>query len=121
MASSYAPSTFAPSTLVPSVFTPTAFVPATFAPAPFAPAPAARRGRSGPGVVSARHRSRAARVQLTAGPRNRFASHWQRQAAAPALLAAVLLLVAGIAAPERPADQAAICQRHNGVDACRVW
>ena len=41
--------------------------------------------------------------------------------AAPALLAAVLLLVAGLAAPERPADQAAICQRHNGVDACRVW
>jgi hypothetical protein len=39
----------------------------------------------------------------------------------PALFAAVLLLVAVIAAPERPGDQAAICQRHNGVDACRVW
>jgi len=39
----------------------------------------------------------------------------------PASLAAVLLLVAVVVAPERPQDQEAICQRHNGVDACRVW
>jgi hypothetical protein len=32
------------------------------------------------------------------------------------LLAAALWL-----APEAPQDQAAICQRHNGVAACRVW
>ncbi len=39
----------------------------------------------------------------------------------PAALAAVLLVVAVVLAPERPQDQEAICQRHNGVDACRVW
>jgi hypothetical protein len=36
-------------------------------------------------------------------------------------LAAVLLLLAVLVAPERPLDQEAICQRHNGVAACRVW
>ena len=40
---------------------------------------------------------------------------------APALLAAVLMLSAVLLAPERPQDQAAICQRHNSVAACRVW
>ena len=39
----------------------------------------------------------------------------------PAALAAVLMLVAVVVAPERPQDQEAICQRHNGVEACRVW
>jgi hypothetical protein len=72
-----------------------------------------------------RHRSSSARTQSLLGQRTlRPASRqrsWQREAAVPALFAAVLLLVAVIAAPERPADQAAICQRHNGVDACRVW
>lgn len=42
-------------------------------------------------------------------------------AVVPAALAAVLLLVAVVVAPERPQDQEAICQRHNGVEACRVW
>ena len=32
-----------------------------------------------------------------------------------------LLLGAALLAPEQPLDQAAICQRHNGVAACQVW
>lgn len=32
-----------------------------------------------------------------------------------------LLLLAAFTAPEGAADQAAICQRHNGEAACRVW
>jgi len=39
----------------------------------------------------------------------------------PAALAAVLMLVAVVVAPEKPQVQEAICQRHNGVEACRVW
>jgi hypothetical protein len=38
-----------------------------------------------------------------------------------ALVVALLILVALLLAPERPRDQEAICQRHNGVAACRVW
>jgi hypothetical protein len=41
--------------------------------------------------------------------------------AAPLLLAAVLCLMAVLVAPEQPHDQEAICQRHNGAAACRVW
>lgn len=44
-----------------------------------------------------------------------------RDALVPAALAGLLLLAATVVAPERPQDQEAICQRHNGVDACRVW
>ena len=40
---------------------------------------------------------------------------------APLILAGLLVLLAGLLAPERPADQAAICQRHAGAVACRVW
>ncbi|MEB3166479.1 MAG: hypothetical protein VKO65_07390 [Cyanobacteriota bacterium] len=39
----------------------------------------------------------------------------------PLLFTATLLLAATLVAPERPADQEAICQRHNGAAACRVW
>ena len=39
----------------------------------------------------------------------------------PLALAAMLLSLAVLVAPERPADQEAICQRHNGAAACRVW
>lgn len=40
----------------------------------------------------------------------------------PTLLAVgLLVLLAAMLAPERPQDQAAICQRHNGPVACRVW
>jgi hypothetical protein len=34
---------------------------------------------------------------------------------------AVLFLLAMVVAPEQPRDQEAICHRHNGVAACRVW
>ncbi len=44
--------------------------------------------------------------------------HW---AAAPLLLAVGLVLGAVLLAPEQPLDQEAICHRHNGVEACRVW
>jgi hypothetical protein len=39
----------------------------------------------------------------------------------PALVVGGLLTTALWIAPEAPQDQAAICQRHNGVAACRVW
>ncbi len=39
----------------------------------------------------------------------------------PLTLAAILLLAALLVAPEQPLAQEAICQRHNGVAACRVW
>jgi hypothetical protein len=39
----------------------------------------------------------------------------------PLALAGVLLALAVLVAPEQPADQEAICHRHNGVEACRVW
>jgi hypothetical protein len=39
----------------------------------------------------------------------------------PLALAGVLLGLAVLVAPEQPADQEAICHRHNGVAACRVW
>ncbi|MFM7266554.1 MAG: hypothetical protein ACKOZW_13375 [Cyanobium sp.] len=39
----------------------------------------------------------------------------------PLALAGLLLALAVLVAPERPADQEAICHRHNGVAACRVW
>ena len=39
----------------------------------------------------------------------------------PMALLALLLLLAALLAPEAPQDQAAICQRHNGAVACRVW
>jgi len=40
---------------------------------------------------------------------------------APLVLAVLLVLVALWVAPERPEAQEAICQRHAGVEACRVW
>ncbi len=42
-------------------------------------------------------------------------------ACTPLLLATILVVAAHLLAPERPWDQEAICQRHNGVEACRVW
>jgi hypothetical protein len=38
-----------------------------------------------------------------------------------ALVVALLILAALLLAPEQPRGQEAICQRHNGVAACRVW
>lgn len=38
-----------------------------------------------------------------------------------ALVAGLLITLALVLAPDAPQDQAAICQRHNGPVACRVW
>lgn len=54
------------------------------------------------------------------GRGHRAPAHRQR-AAAPLLLAVGLVLGAVMLAPEQPLDQEAICHRHNGVEACRVW
>jgi hypothetical protein len=40
---------------------------------------------------------------------------------APLLLVILLVVVASLVAPEQPHDQEAICQRHSGEVACRVW
>jgi hypothetical protein len=42
-------------------------------------------------------------------------------ALAPAVLVGGLLLAAVLLAPEQPRELAAICERHNGPIACRVW
>jgi hypothetical protein len=55
--------------------------------------------------VSPRHRARSSGREITV----------------PAVLAGVLLLLALVVAPEGPQVQEAICQRHNGAEACRVW
>jgi hypothetical protein len=52
-------------------------------------------------------------------PRRRSRSSG-REITVPAVLAVVLLL-ALVVAPEGPQVQEAICQRHNGAEACRVW
>lgn len=39
----------------------------------------------------------------------------------PALVVGLWLFAAAVVAPEQPQNQAAICQRHNGPEACRVW
>lgn len=54
-------------------------------------------------------------------PRLRLASVPCSRAATPLLLAVGLVLGAVLLAPEQPRDQEAICHRHNGVEACRVW
>lgn len=58
--------------------------------------------------------------QPLAGRGLRAPAHRQR-AVAPLLLAVGLMLGAVVLAPEQPLDQEAICHRHNGVEACRVW
>ncbi|WP_216904293.1 hypothetical protein [Synechococcus sp. CCY 9618] len=40
---------------------------------------------------------------------------------APLMVAVGLVLGAVLLAPEQPRAQEAICHRHNGVAACRVW
>lgn len=39
----------------------------------------------------------------------------------PLALAGLLVALAVLVAPEQPRDQEAICHRHAGVEACRVW
>lgn len=58
--------------------------------------------------------------RVLGSPRPRSRSHG-REVDVPAILAAALLLLALVVAPERPQVQEAICQRHNGAEACRVW
>ncbi|MEA5417112.1 hypothetical protein [Synechococcus sp. BA-132 BA5] len=58
---------------------------------------------------------------LRSGGRIRPGSVSRSRAATPLLLAVGLLLGAVWLAPEQPRDQEAICHRHNGVEACRVW
>lgn len=55
------------------------------------------------------------------GRGHRAPARRHHRAAAPLLLAVGLVLVAVVLAPEQPLDQEAICHRHNGVEACRVW
>jgi hypothetical protein len=54
-------------------------------------------------------------------PRRRNRRAISGSPASPLLLAAVLCLMAVLVAPEQPQDQEAICHRHNGAAACRVW
>jgi hypothetical protein len=54
-------------------------------------------------------------------PRRRDRRPIRALPASPLLLAAVLCLLAVLVAPEQPQDQEAICHRHNGAAACRVW
>ena len=83
--------------------------------------------RSGAERASAPTRSRAA--GLSARPRTIHADQGRRGDAAalpavpkvPLMLAGLLVLLAVLLAPERPSDQAAICQRQAGELACRVW
>jgi hypothetical protein len=55
------------------------------------------------------------------GGGSRLASMPRARATTPLLLAVGLVLGAVLLAPEQPSDQEAICHRHNGVEACRVW
>lgn len=45
----------------------------------------------------------------------------QAKPATHLMIAVGLVLGAVLLAPEQPRDQEAICHRHNGVAACRVW
>jgi len=55
------------------------------------------------------------------GGGSRLASMPRAGATMPLRLAVGLVLGAVLLAPEQPRDQEAICHRHNGVEACRVW
>ncbi|MCP9930452.1 hypothetical protein KBY82_06620 [Cyanobium sp. AMD-g] len=58
---------------------------------------------------------------IASGGFSRVACMPRARAATPLLLAIGLVLGAVLLAPEQPRDQEAICHRHNGVEACRVW
>ena len=85
-------------------------------------APAIRSRRLGHGA-----RLQSARSRHGSGPcPSRFgvvAESWKDASpmGAPLLLAALLVTVSLWLAPERPEAQEAICKRHAGVEACRVW
>jgi hypothetical protein len=100
------------------------------APAPV-PAPCGAEGPSAPASRSRRlghgARSGSARSRHGAGPSpSRYGAttdSWKDASplGVPHVLAAFLVTVALLLAPERPEAQEAICQRHAGVEACRVW
>ncbi len=58
---------------------------------------------------------------LPSGGRSLQPTTPRTRATTPLLLAVGLVLGAVLLAPEQPRDQEAICHRHNGVEACRVW
>lgn len=92
------------------------------APISTASAPASRSRRLGHGarLQSARSRHGSGRCPSRFGV---VAESWKDASpmGAPLVLAAFLVTVALLLAPERPEAQEAICKRHAGVEACRVW
>lgn len=94
-------------------------------PSLFAPSPrvcALPNGSRGPRAVAGHRRVRrglqATTVQASAA---RSAAPSAMGMSLPWLLAAAMVLLAAVAAPEQPQAQEAICQRQAGVEACRVW
>ncbi|MDM7954272.1 MAG: serine protease inhibitor [Cyanobium sp. CZS 25K] len=73
------------------------------------------------GLAPALPRGSSLRRPLPRQGRSPLASVPRARAVTPLLLAVGLVLGAVLLAPEQPRDQEAICQRHNGVEACRVW
>jgi hypothetical protein len=89
-----------------------ALLPSILLPAPVSLVP--QVGAAPPGCWSPRSRRE---VPLkTGGPHGT-----ECRSGAPLFLAAVLVAAALLVAPERPHDQEAICHRHSGEVACRVW
>ncbi len=86
-------------------------------PVPGFPAPGlAARALATPGAAPAAAAGCHLRPSLS---RSRLQGSWGGWS--PLVLVAALLVMAFALAPEAPQDQAAICQRHNGPAACRVW
>jgi hypothetical protein len=102
-------SVFTVSAFTVSAFPVSAF-PVTGCPTASAIAPGLRAAFDFPAPIS--------KTQLS--PRRRSRSSG-REITVPVVLAGVLLLLALVVAPEGPQVQEAICQRHNGAEACRVW
>jgi hypothetical protein len=90
---------------------------AWFAPRPVCAAFGSTRPSSGLGQAVPRQLGRGVRVAAPAGTMLPEAA----MPTVPLVLVGLLVLLAVLVAPERPLDQAAICQRHAGPEACRVW
>ncbi len=73
------------------------------------------------GLAPALTTGRPLRRPIVSGGFSPLASMPRGRATPPLLLAVGLVLGAVLLAPEQPRDQEAICHRHNGVEACRVW
>jgi len=85
--------------------------------------PAARPRRLGPGAGLGPARSHHKPGTAPSRDGSTTADSWKDASplGVPLVLAALLVTVALLVAPERPEAQEAICQRHAGVEACRVW